>query len=101
MARLCLHHPPSSRTLNCKVNLDTLQNAPKIESIMPNVRRFILDHNIRWPNLINGTASAQDYARSHGVEIPANVLIGRDGTVIHLDLTRKNLDTVIARTVTP
>jgi peroxiredoxin len=84
------------------INLDTLQNdAPKIESFMPNVRRFILDHNIRWPNVINGTG-AHDYARAYGVaEIPANVLIGRDGNVIHLDLSRKNLNTVIARSVTP
>ena len=84
------------------INLDTLQSdSPKIETFMPNVRRFILDHNIRWPNLINGTG-AHDYARAYGVvEIPTNVLIGRDGTVIHLDLSRKNLDTVIARSVSP
>ncbi len=35
---------------------------------------------------------AHDYAKAYGVtEIPTNVLIGRDGTVIHLDLSRKNL----------
>jgi len=84
------------------INLDTLQSDTlKIETVMPNVRRFILDHNIRWPNLINGTG-AHDYARAYGVvDIPANVLIGRDGNVIHLDLSRKNLDAVIARSVTP
>jgi thiol-disulfide isomerase/thioredoxin len=84
------------------VNLDALQNDTlKVETMMPNVRRFILDHNIRWPNLMNGTG-ANDYARAYGVaEIPANVLIGRDGNVIHLDLTRKNLNTVIARSMTP
>jgi len=83
------------------INLDTLQNGdPKLETVMPNIRRFLVDHNVRWPNLVNGTG-AHDYARAYGVTaIPANVLIGRDGTVIHLDLSRKNLDRVIARVVT-
>ena len=45
------------------INLDTLQNdGPKLETVMPNIRRFLLDHNVRWPNLINGTG-AHDYAR--------------------------------------
>ena len=71
---------------------------------MPNIRRFLFDHNVRWPNLVNGEG-VHDYARAYGVaEIPSNVLIGRDGTVIHLDLSRKNLDAVIAgrsRTLNP
>ncbi len=84
------------------INVDTLQSDTlKIETVMPNVRRFILDHNIRWPNLINGTG-AHDYAKAYGVvEIPANFLIGRDGNILHLDLSRKNLDIVIARSVSP
>jgi peroxiredoxin len=84
------------------VNLDTLQSdKPKPETVMPNVRRFVVDHNIRWPNLMNG-AGAHDYAKAYGVvEIPANFLIGRDGNVIHLDLSRKKLDAVVARTVAP
>ena len=67
---------------------------------MPNIRRFLLDNNVRWPNLINGTGT-NDYAKAYGVaEIPSNVLIGRDGTVIHLDLSpRKNLATVVAKAV--
>ena len=66
---------------------------------MPNIKKFLVDHNVRWPNLINGTG-AEDYASAYGVaEIPTNVLIGRDGNVIHLDLSRKNLDSVIARSV--
>jgi hypothetical protein len=66
---------------------------------MPNVRRFLIDHNVRWPNLVNGEGP-RDYAAAYGVtEIPANVLIGRDGKVVHLDLSRKNLADVIARMV--
>jgi peroxiredoxin len=84
------------------INVDTLQkDSPKLETLMPNIKLFLLHHNVRWPNLING-AGAQDYAKAYGVaEIPTNVLIGRDGNVIHIDLTRKNLDTVIARSVGP
>lgn len=82
------------------INLDTLQNGGmRPESVTPGIRRFLLDHNVRWPNLINGQGP-QDYAASYGVsEIPTNVLIGRDGTVTHLDLSRKNLAQVVARAV--
>ena len=85
------------------INLDTLQSdGPKLETVMPNIRRFLLDHNVRWPNLINGTGT-NDYAKAYGVtEIPSNVLIGRDGNVIHLDLSpRKNLDAVVAEPLRP
>jgi peroxiredoxin len=84
------------------INVDTLQNdGPKLETILPYIRRFLLDHNVRWPNLINGTG-AHDYAKAYGVaEIPANVLIGRDGNVIHLDRSRNDLDTAVARAVKP
>jgi peroxiredoxin len=83
------------------INVDTLQhNGPKVETLLPNIRRFLLDNNVRWPNLINGTGP-NDYAKAYSVaEIPSNVLIGRDGNVIHLDLSpRKNLASVVARAV--
>ena len=82
------------------INLDPLQkDGPKLETVMPNIKRFLVDHNIRWPNLVSG-AGAQDYAAAYGVaEIPMNVLIGRDGNVIHLDLSRKNLEACVARAV--
>ncbi len=82
------------------INLDCLQDGgQKVETVMPNIRRFLLDHNIRWPNLVC-TSGSHDHARAYGVtDIPANVLIGRDGIVVHIDLVRKNLDAVIARVV--
>ena len=85
------------------INVDTLQGGrPKLETVLPNVRRFLVEHNVRWPNLINGMG-ANDYAKAYGIiEIPSNVLIGRDGTVIHLDLSpRKNLADVVAKAVAP
>jgi peroxiredoxin len=82
------------------INLDAAASGgPKLETVMPNIRRFLLDHNVRWPNLINGTG-VHDYAKAYGVaEIPSNVLISRDGLIIHLDLSRKNLDAVVAGAV--
>jgi thiol-disulfide isomerase/thioredoxin len=82
------------------INVDVSPGSgTSLESLMPNIKRFVLDHNIRWPNLINGTG-ARDYAKLYGVtDIPANVLIGREGTVLHLNLSRKNLESVIAKTI--
>jgi len=82
------------------INLDAAQDGGQpLETVMPNIRRFLLDHNVSWPNLVNGPGD-RDYAGAFGVtQIPANVLIGRDGTVIHLDLTRSNLEAAVEKAV--
>ena len=84
------------------VNLDPLQDdQPNPEAHLPNVRRFALDYNLRWPNLVNGPGAA-DVARAYGVtEIPASVLIGRDGKVVGLDLVRKNLEPTVSGLLKP
>ena len=57
----------------------------------------MLDRNVEWPTLINGQGD-KDYAKAYGVtELPANVLIARDGTIAHIDLVLKNLEPAIAR----
>jgi thiol-disulfide isomerase/thioredoxin len=80
------------------INLDPLSAAdPKSAAASPNIRRFLLDNNETWPTLVNGQGD-KDYAEAYGVtEIPANVLVGRDGSVVNIDLVRKNLDPMIAR----
>jgi thiol-disulfide isomerase/thioredoxin len=82
------------------INLDTLQDGgQRLETVFPNVRRFMLDLNIRWPNLINGN-DARDYARAYGItDIPANVLVDRNGNVVEVDLVHKNVERVLARVV--
>ncbi len=82
------------------IDLDAVQEADqKPESSLANVRRFLLDYNVTWPTLINGQGDA-DYAKAYGVtEIPANVLIARDGTIAQIDLVHTNLDPAIAQAV--
>jgi thiol-disulfide isomerase/thioredoxin len=82
------------------VNVDA-PPGPAQDTAMPNVRRFLLDFNAPWPNLLNGKGDA-DLAQAFGVrDIPANVLIGRDGKVSHLDLRGARLERAIANAVKP
>lgn len=80
------------------VNLDPLQDEKASpESFLPAARRFAIDYNLRWPNLLNGPDAA-DHARAYGVtQIPASVLIDRDGKVAGLDLVRKNLEPAVSK----
>jgi thiol-disulfide isomerase/thioredoxin len=80
------------------VNVDTLQDGGvPLETVLPAIRRFLLDHNVRWPNLINAPGDG-DHAKAYGVtEVPANVLIGRDGKVLELDLGRSTLEAAITK----
>jgi thiol-disulfide isomerase/thioredoxin len=84
------------------INVDSLSTAdPSSGPVLSNVRRFLLDYNVTWPTLMSGQAD-KDYAGLYGVtEIPANVLVGKDGTVVHIDLVRKNLEPMIARVLEP
>jgi glutathione peroxidase-family protein len=82
------------------IDVDSIQDGetdPK--TIAANARRFLVEFNIPWTTLINGRGD-QDLTRSYTVtEIPANVLIGRDGKVIHLDLFGPKLDKAVAEAV--
>jgi thiol-disulfide isomerase/thioredoxin len=82
------------------INLDAEQDGgQKLETVLPNIHRFLLDHNIPWPTLMNGPGD-RDYARAYGItDIPANALIGRNGTVVQVDLSRRNLESVIVKTL--
>jgi thiol-disulfide isomerase/thioredoxin len=84
------------------INLDALQDGgQKLETVLPNIRRFLLDHNVRWPTLING-AGERDYASAFGItDIPANVLVDRAGNVVQVDLVRQNFEAVLSRVVGP
>ena len=68
------------------INLDTLDVEPaEIPTIMPNVNRFLLDYNISWPNVLNGQG-AQNFAEAYKItDLPANVLIDKEGKVAAID----------------
>jgi peroxiredoxin len=78
------------------INVDTMQeSAPSRDEVLSDVRRFLVEHNVRFPSLVNGSNEV-DYAKLFGVrEIPANFLIDRDGTVGHVDLTAANIDKLV------
>jgi thiol-disulfide isomerase/thioredoxin len=92
------HHDKGFRIVG--IDLDASQEGnidPK--TVIPGVRRFLLDYNIPWTTLINGQGD-QDLTRAYSVaEIPSNVLIGRDGKVAHLDLIGPKLDKAVAETL--
>jgi len=84
------------------INLDTHENGgQKLETVMPNIRRFLLDYNVPWPTIVNGSGD-RDYAQAYGVaDVPANILIGPDGTVVQIDLSRRNLEKVLTELLKP
>lgn len=73
------------------VNLDALANGGRpVEQVIPEVRRYVLEYNIGWPNLINIPGEG-DIAQAYAVsEIPANVLIDSEGRISALDLNQAN-----------
>jgi thiol-disulfide isomerase/thioredoxin len=78
------------------VNLDAAaEDAPPMETLLPNIKRFILDYNVPWPTLLSATG-AKDLAKPFGVtELPSNVLVGRDGKVVALDLDAGHFQQVV------
>lgn len=84
------------------VNLDTLReglrpsDAPRVKNAL---RQFLVQSRVNWPVVLNGTGD-EDYAKAYGVtEIPANFLLDRDGTIIHVELNGPELDKAIAEAV--
>ncbi|WZO99931.1 TlpA disulfide reductase family protein [Isosphaeraceae bacterium EP7] len=80
------------------VNLDALQAGNDDPAkVLALVRRYALDNNVTWPTLINGEGPKNHAAAYHVAEVPANVLIGRDGNVLDLDLTRQTMTGSISK----
>ena len=78
------------------INLDAAQDGgQELKSVLPQVRRYLLDYNVTWPTLLNGPGELDYAGRFHVAEIPASVLIGRDGQVAHLDLSGPSLEKAV------
>jgi thiol-disulfide isomerase/thioredoxin len=73
------------------VNVDELSQdptgkKPDPKEILSTVRWFLLQHRAAWPNLIG--AGAEAAAKAYGVnDVPANFLVGRDGSIVQVELT--------------
>lgn len=81
------------------VDLDALQEGGPADAAayLPTVRRFLVEHNVRWPVLLD-TPGDSGIARAYGVrEVPANFLIGPDGTVLAVDLAGSGLDAAVRK----
>lgn len=80
------------------VNLDALASGSRpVEEVLPAVRRYVLDFNIGWPNLVNVPGDG-DIAQAYAVsEIPANVLINREGRIAALDLNENTFDEAVEK----
>lgn len=78
------------------VNVDALQEGSGgRDAVLGAVRRYLVEHNVRYPSLVNGEG-ALDYAKAFGVrEIPANFLIDKDGVIRHVDVTAANIDAAV------
>lgn len=63
------------------------------------VRKFIVEFAVPWPTVMNGQGDA-DFAKTFGVkEIPASVLVGRDGKVLNFDLTVEGLSKAVEKAI--
>lgn len=79
------------------VNLDAEhQSVGSVEKARPIARRLLVAASIGWPNII-AAAGADGPSRTYRVtEIPSNVLIGKDGTVVGFELSGNSLKKAIA-----
>src|SRR5262249_27350366 len=79
------------------VNLDAMhQNVQETRKALPMVRRFLVDHRVTWTTLLSSQGTA-DFAAAYGVEqIPANFLVGRDGTILAVEQSGEALERAVA-----
>jgi peroxiredoxin len=82
------------------VNLDAArEGAGPSQQVKAAVRRFLIAHQVGFPNVLGG-AGEQDVARAYGVtDIPVNFLVDRDGKIIHFELDEANRERVVAGAV--
>lgn len=75
------------------VNVDALdESIENAESVLPAVRRYLLDYNITWPNVLDVPGDTT-IAGAYGVtDLPTSVLIGRDGVIRGLAMTGEQLE---------
>ena len=83
------------------VNLDARrEGAGEVSRVTPAVRQFLLNSRASWPNVLIGASRPEDPASTYAVEeIPANFLIGRDGTVLRVETAGPDLEKAVAEAI--
>lgn len=81
------------------VNVDARhEDARELKAVRPVVRHVLIEYDVAWANVLNDPAAGGDVARTYGVEaLPADVLIGRDGKVVAVELGDAGRDAAVAR----
>jgi thiol-disulfide isomerase/thioredoxin len=83
------------------VNVDAIANdssgkKPELKEVLGTVRWFLLQHRAAWPSLFGESTEA--VAKAYGVsDVPADFLIGRDGTIIQVELSGPALAAAIEK----
>ena len=73
------------------INVDGLdEKAGGEAAVREDVKKYLLDYNITWPNVLARRGPGNTAEAYHVQEIPALVLIGRDGKVVHPDLFKES-----------
>jgi thiol-disulfide isomerase/thioredoxin len=83
------------------VNLDARRDGVgDADKATADVRQFLLNAGVSWPNLMVGAPSKDDPDTTYGVEeIPANFLIDRTGKIIHVEISGSDLDKAVMEAV--
>jgi thiol-disulfide isomerase/thioredoxin len=75
---------------------DALGNKADPKHALSIVRWFLLHHRASWPDVFGDSAEA--IAKAYAVnEVPANFLVGKDGTIIQVELTGQALTDAIEK----
>ena len=80
------------------VNVDAMHKDVHgdMAKVKPVVKRFVEQLGVTWPSVYNG-AGIRDYAKLYGVtNLPATFLIGRDGSILHVEQFGPSLDQTVA-----
>ena len=85
------------------VNVDAHHEEIKdLKTATPIVRHALIHAGVMWPNILNDDGNAGDIALAYGVEsVPANVLIGVDGTVIGVSIAGPELEAAVLKALGP
>ena len=78
------------------VNVDPMhEDIKETKAASQVVRRFLVQHRVTWPSLLNGQGKG-NFASAYGVEeIPANFLIDREGKIIAVEQNGANLERAV------